>query len=133
MISCISMFMFSVGGTILLETLIELKFLNSSQGKAKLEYGVRAPVFYRNLREQTGENGFLRLTYRNIVLFLQKSPKISGSLWEFTGKWNLGILYSSSLLLDCSQRMIAHVPLSLHVRVYMYIVMVTIMTILNGW
>ena len=26
--------------------------------KRVLEYGVRAPVFYGNLREQTGQNGF---------------------------------------------------------------------------
>ena len=48
-----------------------------------LEYGVRAPVFYGNLREQTGESGFLRIptgilfcSYRN----LEKSPETSGSL-----------------------------------------------------
>ena len=29
--------------------------------KKGLEYGVRAPVFYGNLREQTGENGFPRI------------------------------------------------------------------------
>ena len=33
------------------------------------------------------------------VLFLQKSPNISGTLGEFTGECSLGSLYSSSLLL----------------------------------
>ena len=52
------------------------------------------------LRFSTGANGitgFPRI-YRNLVLFLQESPEISGNLWEFTGECNLGILYSSSLL-----------------------------------
>ena len=53
--------------------------------KRGLEYGVQAPVFYGNLREQTGENGFPRIpagslccSYRN----LRKSPETSGSLRE---------------------------------------------------
>ena len=52
-------------------------------GKAKrgLEYGVRAPVFCGNLREKTVSTN----TYRKkLVVFLQKSPKISGNLREFT-------------------------------------------------
>ena len=40
-----------------------------------LEYGVRAPVFY-------GRKRFSTKTYRNIVLFLQKSPETPGSLRE---------------------------------------------------
>ena len=71
--------------------------LAKAAAKRALEYGVRAPVFYGSLREQTGENGFPE-TYRNIVLFLQKSPKVSGNRQEFTGERNLAILYSSSLL-----------------------------------
>ena len=50
-----------------------------------LEYGVRGPVFYGDLREQTGENGFppiptgsLPCSYGN----LRKSPETSGSLRE---------------------------------------------------
>ena len=44
------------------------------------------------LRKYTGANGRTRFstnTYRNIGLFLQKSPSISGSLREFTGGCNL--------------------------------------------
>ena len=60
---------------------------------------MRAPVFYGNLREQTGENGFPREpTDRKLALLLQQSPKISGNLQEFTRECNLGILYFSSLL-----------------------------------
>ena len=51
--------------------------------KRGLEHGVRAPVFYGNVQEQTGENGFPRIptgslfcSYRN----LRKSPETSGSL-----------------------------------------------------
>ena len=61
-----------------------------------LECGVRAPVSCGNLREQTGENGFPRKPTWS--LFLQKSPKVSGNLREFTGECHLGIPYSSSLL-----------------------------------
>ena len=51
-----------------------------------LEYGVRAPVFCGNLREQTGEEnsfprnpaGILVCSYRH----LRKSPETSGSLRE---------------------------------------------------
>ena len=68
--------------------------INYKQG---LEYGVQAPVFYRNLREQTEENVFSATSYRHIVLFLHKSRKISRNLRELTGECNLGILYSSSL------------------------------------
>ena len=53
------------------------------------------------LRKPTGANGSKRFsteTHRNIVLFLQKSPNISGNLRESTGECNLGILYPSSLL-----------------------------------
>ena len=34
------------------------------------------------------------------MLFLQESPQISGNLREFSGACHLGILYSSSLLVD---------------------------------
>ena len=68
--------------------------------KRGLEHGVRAPVFYGNLREQTGENGIPRIptgslccSYRN----LRKYSETSESLRENV---NLGILYSSSLLYD---------------------------------
>ena len=51
--------------------------------KRGFEYGVRAPVFYGNLREQTRENGFpliptgsLFCSYKD----LRKSPETSGSL-----------------------------------------------------
>ena len=53
--------------------------------KRGLEYEVWAPVFYGNLWEQTGENGFPRIhtgsllcSYRN----LRKSPETSGSLQD---------------------------------------------------
>ena len=60
--------------------------------------------FYGNLREQTGQKRFSTNTYRKLVLLLQKSPKISRNLREFTGECNLGILYSSSLLHPVSVR-----------------------------
>ena len=53
------------------------------------------------LWKSTGANRRKRFstnTYRNTVLFLQKSPRITGNLRELTGSCNLGILYSSSLL-----------------------------------
>ena len=53
--------------------------------KRGLKHGVRAPVFYGKLREQTAENGFPRnpigslfCSYRD----LRKSPEASGSLQE---------------------------------------------------
>ena len=69
--------------------------------KGRLDYRVRDPVFYGSLRKSTGANGSKRSsmnTYRKFVLLLQRSPKISGNIKEFTGECNLGILYSSSLL-----------------------------------
>ena len=42
---------------------------------------------------------FSTKTCWKLVLFLQKSLKISGNLREFMGECNLGILYSSSLLI----------------------------------
>ena len=70
--------------------------------KRVLEVEVRAPVSYGNLREQTGENGFPRkptgsmfCSYRNLRRDLR----------EFTGECSLGILYSSSLLLqECTSK-----------------------------
>ena len=57
----------------------------NDMAKRGLVYGVRAPVFYRSLREQTGENVFPRIptgnlfcSYRN----LRKSQETSGSLRE---------------------------------------------------
>ena len=52
--------------------------------KRGLEDGVRAPVFYGNLREQAGDNGFPRITtgsslscsYRS----LRTPPEVSESL-----------------------------------------------------
>ena len=55
------------------------------------------------LRKSTGANRRKRFstnTYRKLVLFLQTSPKVSRNLREFTGECNLGIAYSSSLLLS---------------------------------
>ena len=66
--------------------------------KRALEYEVRVPLF---LRDPTGANGrkqFFTKSYGRLCLFLQKSPKVSGNLREFTGECNLGIRYSSSLL-----------------------------------
>ena len=55
--------------------------VHGKQIKRGLEYGVRAPGFYGNLREQTGENGFPRIhtgslfrSYRN----LRKPPGVYG-------------------------------------------------------
>ena len=59
------------------------------------------------LRKSTGANGRTRFSPNtNItpVLFLQTSPKVSGNLREFTGECNLGIPYSSSLLMFGSIR-----------------------------
>ena len=66
--------------------------------KRTFDYGVRAPVFYGKLREQTGENGFPRIPTGILFLLLQKSPNISGNLREFMRECNLGIPYSSYLL-----------------------------------
>ena len=62
--------------------------------KRGLEYGVRPPVFYGNLWEQTGENGFPRkprgnlfCSYRNLRTYL-----------EIINLGPIGILHSSSLL-----------------------------------
>lgn len=48
---------------------------------------MRAPLLYGNPREQTGED---------IDWFV--ITELSGKFWEFTGRYNLGVLYSSSLL-----------------------------------
>ena len=51
------------------------------------------------LRVSYGLMCFLHYLFSyKLVLFLQKSPKVSGNLQEFTGECNLGILYSSSFL-----------------------------------
>ena len=71
-------------------------------------YVQRAPVFYTNLREQTGETRFSTNTYRKPVLFLHTSLRISGNLWEFTGECNPRILYSSSLLSRVSMHLWMH-------------------------
>ena len=50
--------------------------------KRVLEYGVGAPVFYGNLREQTGENGFPRKPIGNLFgscRDLRNYPETSGS------------------------------------------------------
>ena len=46
-------------------------------------------ILYGNLREQAEENvrkQFSTNTHRKLVLFLQKSPKVSGDLRESTGE-----------------------------------------------
>ena len=60
-------------------------------GLAELEYGVRAPVFSRNLREKRVFHEYLQEAC--FVL-----TGVSGHLWELAGECNLGILYSSSLV-----------------------------------
>ena len=67
--------------------------LRGAGDKRVLEYGVRAPVFYG--RPSTGANRrkrFSTKTYRKLVLFLQKSSKVSGNLREFKGECNLEFL-----------------------------------------
>ena len=66
--------------------------------KRGLEHGVRAPVFYGNLQEQTGESGFPRKPTGTLFCLLQKSHEIFGNLREFVAENNVGILYSISLL-----------------------------------
>ena len=57
-------------------------------------YGLRfSTEIFGSKREKT----VFHETYRKPVLFLQKSPKISRNLREFTGECNLGILCSGSL------------------------------------
>ena len=58
--------------------------IRPSRRKRGLEYGMRASVFYGNLREQTGENGFARIptgslscSYR-ISENLRKPPGVYG-------------------------------------------------------
>ena len=45
----------------------------------------------------TGSLNVTTKTYRKLVLFSQRSPKISRNLREFAGGGHLGILYSTSL------------------------------------
>ena len=60
-------------------------------------YGLRfSTEIYRSKRFSTN-------TYRKLVLFLEKSPKISGNLREFTGECNLEILCFNSLLIQGSR------------------------------
>ena len=64
--------------------------------KRVLEYGVRAPVSYGNLREQTGENGFPRKPTGSLFCSYRNLRNLR-NLLEFTGECNLGILHSNSL------------------------------------
>ena len=75
----------SVGGSYRseLHVIMKVVFFEIETLKRALEYEVQAPVFYGNLWEQTGKNVLFCLkTHRKLVLFLQKSPESSGSLWE---------------------------------------------------
>ena len=56
-----------------------------------LEYGVRAPVFYRSLREKM-------VFHESIQEACFILTEISGNLRQSSGECNLGILYCSSLL-----------------------------------
>ena len=58
-----------------------------------LEYGLRFST------EIHGSKRFSTNIYRTNVLLLQTSPNISGNLRDLSGECNLGILYSSSLLM----------------------------------
>ena len=60
--------------------------MSTATAKRVLEYGVRAPVFYGNLREETGENGFPRIptasmfcSCRNLRR-LRKPPGVYGRM-----------------------------------------------------
>ena len=60
-------------------------------------------------------------TYGKLVLFLQKSPSISGNLREFTGECNLGILNSSSLLIMVEPSVLLMLSLLLSVVLVIYV------------
>ena len=65
--------------------IIQYDMISYNQIKRVLEYGVRAPVFYGNLREQTGENGFPRKPTGNLFCSygrLRMSPETSRSFRE---------------------------------------------------
>ena len=70
----------------------QMDLLDQSREYLGTGYGLRFST------EIYGSKRFSTNTYRSLALFLQKSPKISGNLQEFTGECNLDILYSSSLL-----------------------------------
>ena len=48
--------------------------------KRVLEYGVRAPAFYGNLREQTGESGFPQIPAGILFCFFRNLRKSPGDL-----------------------------------------------------
>ena len=55
----------------------------SRDSKTGLKYRVRAPVFYGNLWEQTGDNGFPRIPAGSLFCAygnLRNSPETFGSL-----------------------------------------------------
>ena len=66
------------------------RFRRGQQAPGRREYGVPAAVFYGNLREQTGENGFPRKPTGNLLCSyrsLQQFPETSGNsreniVWE---------------------------------------------------
>ena len=64
---------------------------SAAQIKRGLEYGVQTPVFYGNLWDKTVFHEYLQEAC--FVL-----TEISNNIQKVTGKCNLGILYSSSLL-----------------------------------
>ena len=72
--------------------------LRTGYGVRGTGYGLRFYTeIYGSKREKIVFHEYLQEAC--FVLIVQTSPKISGNLQEFTGECNLGILYSSSLLL----------------------------------
>ena len=64
------------------QTKLMLEFATLTQttlmSKRVLEYGVQAPVFYGNLREQTGENGFPRIPTGSLFCSYRDLRKLPG-------------------------------------------------------
>ena len=56
--------------------------VTDSKHNIGLEYGVRAAVFYGNLREQTGESGFPRMPTGSLCCSYRNLRKPPGVLWE---------------------------------------------------
>ena len=50
--------------------------------------------FLRKSAVANGRKRFSTNTYRKLVVFLQRYPKVSGNLRKLAGECNLGVLYS---------------------------------------
>ena len=91
-------------------------------GKRVLEYGARAPVFYGSLREQAGEQMFLRKP-TDLALFLQKSPKLFGHLFELwhVTSWRPSANMFAEVYVDVDIKTIAELYVSLETMYHSFL------------